>query len=974
MAKAPSSSPPTSPRAAAGAGPAPASCRPGAPARGSSTSAGRPTTPRSFAQATRFEGQAEKAVFLRRHPGSAPPSRITPYLAIGGANFAYAGASADGETAIFEVAAALPPKEGEEPIAAAAPQGSPNVYAYDEDTGRFSLASVLNTGPETEAALPRGATAGRYGFLGYLEDPRTVASDGAVIFTAKGSGQLYQRLNPTQPQSAMQGGQCTEPDKACTLHLSASHRTPPDPGGAREGAFRAASADGRTVFFTSSEELTDDANTGPDQPPAQIGRATLNGEEPAEDIDEGFIPANALGLATSPDGEYLYWADPVKGTIGRANLKAPVPAATVDPEFIVPGNTEAETHPIKEPGVFESAPTTPRYVAADSEHVYWTNTGPLGKGGSQYANQPVPNGGTVGRATLDPLTGELEGTPEPEFTKGAWDPQGIAVDGGHVYWGHRGIGSGDAIGRATIDGSQVEQDFQLIGGADRASGLTVTADGLYAGHHDQGDNGGYVTNYGLDGEGKLGASFLGKDRPLGLTTDGSSLYWVVVEVDPEAEEPIPGQTTPLVPAIGRVPVSSFGGNCGANSACSKEFLTPDGSPFGLATSGNHLYWSVNGETPPHPGNDLYRYQAEGTGSCEEGGGCLTDLTPDAADPNGAEVVGVLGASGDGSHLYFTANADLDGAGGAEAGNCKGPIGSTTGLCSLYHWHEGEIAFLARLNAEGGETNSDSRNWAEQVSAANNGSYTERTSFLAGDGETLLFSSQEQLTGYENGGTPEYYLYRAGQPGLLCVTCHPSGAAPEVASRLFSYLLWGIGPARSSITSARTLSADGNRVFFETTEALVGADVDGLAGCPNVGNGAQESFHTCRDVYEWEAPGAGSCSEGAPSFSSLNGGCLYLISPGDDGEVTLFADASASGDEVFFFTRTALVGSDQDQLFDVYDARVGGGLAAQNQTAPVPCEGEGCKPPPAPPPRRRRRRTRSKGQATRRSSAAAKARS
>ena len=200
-------------------------------------------------------------------------------------------------------------------------------------------------------------------------------------------------------------------------------------------------------------------------------------------------------------------------------------------------------------------------------------------------------------------------------------------------------------------------------------------------------------------------------------------------------------------------------------------------PFGLATSGNHLYWSVNGEAPPHPGNDLYRYQAEGTGSCEEGGGCLTDLTPDAADPNGAEVVGVLGASGDGSHLYFTANADLDGGGEAQAGNCKGAVGNTKGACSLYHWHEGEIGFVARLDATGGGLNSDSRNWAEQVSAANNGSYTERTSFLAGDGETLLFSSQEQLTGYENGGTPEYYLYRAGQPGLLCVTCHPQRRRP-----------------------------------------------------------------------------------------------------------------------------------------------------------------------------------------------------
>ncbi|HMC50580.1 MAG TPA: hypothetical protein VKH20_08030, partial [Solirubrobacterales bacterium] len=55
-----------------------------------------------------------------------------------------------------------------------------------------------------------------------------------------------------------------------------------------------------------------------------------------------------------------------------------------------------------------------------------------------------------------------------------------------------------------------------------------------------------------------------------------------------------------------------------------------------------------------------------------------------------------------------------------------------------------------------------------------------------------------------------------------------------------------------------------------------------------------------------------------------------------------ADASASGDDVFFFTRQQLVGQDKDELQDVYDARVGGGLAAQNPVAVEPCPGsEAC---------------------------------
>jgi hypothetical protein len=52
---------------------------------------------------------------------------------------------------------------------------------------------------------------------------------------------------------------------------------------------------------------------------------------------------------------------------------------------------------------------------------------------------------------------------------------------------------------------------------------------------------------------------------------------------------------------------------------------------------------------------------------------------------------------------------------------------------------------------------------------------------------------------------------------------------------------------------------------------------------------------------------------------------------------LIADASANGSDVFFFTRQSLVGQDKDELQDVYDARVGGGIAAQNRLPAIPCE-------------------------------------
>ena len=85
--------------------------------------------------------------------------------------------------------------------------------------------------------------------------------------------------------------------------------------------------------------------------------------------------------------------------------------------------------------------------------------------------------------------------------------------------------------------------------------------------------------------------------------------------------------------------------------------------------------------------DLYRFEPEGRR--------LKDLTVDTEDPGGAEVQGVLGASKDGSYVYFVADGVL--ASGASRGDCStgtSPLGAT---CNLYLWHEGEgTKFIAAL--------------------------------------------------------------------------------------------------------------------------------------------------------------------------------------------------------------------------------------------------------------------------------------
>ena len=85
-----------------------------------------------------------------------------------------------------------------------------------------------------------------------------------------------------------------------------------------------------------------------------------------------------------------------------------------------------------------------------------------------------------------------------------------------------------------------------------------------------------------------------------------------------------------------------------------------------------------------------------------------------------------------------------------------------------------------------------------------------------------------------------------------------------------------------------------------------------------------------DVYEWEAPGTGSCAS-----ASQNGGFLFLISEGDSPDPSYFADSSEGGSDVFFLTAQSLVHQDQDELIDMYDARVGGGIPSLTEVEPPP---------------------------------------
>ncbi len=113
---------------------------------------------------------------------------------------------------------------------------------------------------------------------------------------------------------------------------------------------------------------------------------------------------------------------------------------------------------------------------------------------------------------------------------------------------------------------------------------------------------------------------------------------------------------------------------------------------------------------------------------------------------------------------------------------------------------------------------------------------------------------------------------------------------------------------------RNLMASG-RLFFESQDVLSPHDTNGRL----------------QDIYEWSPTGVGGCARPA--------GCLALVSSGHAATDSYFLDATPSGDDAYFISRAQLVPADRDGLLDVYDARVGGGIA---EASAASCAGEACK--------------------------------
>jgi hypothetical protein len=385
-----------------------------------------------------------------------------------------------------------------------------------------------------------------------------------------------------------------------------------------------------------------------------------------------------------------------------------------------------------------------------------------------------------------------------------------------------------------------------------------------------------------------------------LSEDGSKVYWTALKEGGDHTSGGPGKIY-----LRENPFDEGNECSGAGTPCtlavSEAAETLEGkegaSQFrAAAEDGSRALFSTNGE--------LYEYR----------------LADESTHAIAGEFQGLMGSSADATRIYFGSKEALGGANG------EGKSAVAGQLNLYFHEAGGTPHFVGELAAGGVyEPLAGTPRW--------------HTSRVSPDGLHAVFSASSQMTDYDNTDAvsgkadAEVFVYDAAGNGgagkLLCASCNPSGARPQGRFSQGRETAAQIPVFENTLYGTRALADEGTRLYFESFDALTPRDANGK-----------------KDVYQWEAAGAGGCKLQSPTYSPDNGGCIDLISTGQSKLDSEFIDASPSGNDVFFATLSSLVSQDFG-LFDIYDARVDGGLPSPPGPGPE-CEGEGCQnPPPAP---------------------------
>jgi hypothetical protein len=338
---------------------------------------------------------------------------------------------------------------------------------------------------------------------------------------------------------------------------------------------------------------------------------------------------------------------------------------------------------------------------------------------------------------------------------------------------------------------------------------------------------------------------------------------------------------------------------------------------GVSQNGDWVFYLSDPSGPPVPNGEIYACKVT-SGPCA--GSSATQEPIQIGSGGKSSLVNV---SADGSHVYFISPEKLDGSSGEE------------GQDNLYVWDNKIVQFIGTLDPSDVTGLADSLGqglglWVNHVLFPRQDMFlgpAQDPSRTTPDGKVLVFQSHADLTGsgYDNNGHWEIFRYDGeADPShqLICLSCNPTEAPAEGDASLEipeeGQLISGHPSPVDAIIQIPNISSDGEKVIFQSRDALVPADIDGKL-----------------DVYEWEANGIGGCDR--------ENGCLSLISSGRNSEDDYLYAMTPDAHDVFFLTGKTLVGQDPDTTPSIYDARVEGGFPP-----PAPpsgeCLGEACQPP------------------------------
>lgn len=372
-----------------------------------------------------------------------------------------------------------------------------------------------------------------------------------------------------------------------------------------------------------------------------------------------------------------------------------------------------------------------------------------------------------------------------------------------------------------------------------------------------------------------------------VSADGSRVFFSAVrQYSPNPEE------------IGKVGVFvREDGKVTHDLSQSKTLVPDEGATFQYATAnGTKVFFTANAgltSESSSEGIDLYEYDLENSK--------LTDLSVEE-EPGGAKVAGFIGASRDGSHVYFAARGQLvPGQGRTLAQN------EHDKTFSLYGAEGGEVSFVGTVTEE------DLRN----VSIDRLNQWTSR---VDPSGRYLMFESSVDNTAYHSGGVAEVYLYDAeasGEEPTVCVSCRQNGLPPTNTLTLLrdGFSSNPMNPMGPESVPRSLVVVDGKpRVFFTTGDEL--------------------------------APGAPSSASGGGSLYEWAHGQVFRIASDAEGSVkpallgttVTFAGASIEGTDLYFSSPDSLTWEDHDGRFSVYDARIGGGFP-EPPPPPAPCDSQ-----------------------------------